>query len=136
MKITFHKFCICLFVITLFLSSMASAYGIMPYADTEFDSATTLLKSTKQVSFRAVTYNVKSSISVTACWLEKENSDGSWSKVCTLTPPSVVSVNSFTYSATMDYSSYIGTGTYRICATYNADGHTITRYSNERTFSN
>ena len=136
MKTTFRKLCICLLVVSLFLSSMASAYEIMPYADTEFDSATTLLKATKQVSFRAVTYNVKSSISVTACWLEKENSDGSWSTVCTLPPPSVVSANSFTYSATMDYSSEIGTGTYRIRATYNADGHTITRYSNERTFSN
>lgn len=127
-------FCVLVFVSVSMFCLFAVAEDIMPCADSEFASATTVLKSTKQVSFRAITNNVKSSISVTACWLEKENSDGSWSTVCTLTPPSVVSENSFTYSATMDYSSYIGTGTYRIQATYNADGHTITRCSNERTF--
>lgn len=73
---------------------------------------------------------------VTACWLEQKNNDGSWTTVCSLAAPSVVSQNDFSYSATMDYSSEIGTGTYRIRAVYNADGHAITRYSNERTFSN
>lgn len=134
MKALFHKLCICFLTISLLFGSMANAYEIMPCADTEFDSVTTLLKSTKQVSFRAVTYNIKSSISVTACWLEKESSNGSWSTVCSLTPPSYVSENAFTYSATVDYSKYIGTGNYRIRATYNADGHAITRYSNERKF--
>ena len=125
-------------VFSLFIAcfAIAESYEVMPCADTEFNSATTLLKSSKQVSFRAVTYNVKSSISVTACWLEQKNDDGSWTTVCSLNTPSAVSQNDFSYSATMDYSSEIGTGTYRIRATYNADGHTITRYSNERTFSN
>lgn len=121
-------------IITSF--AIAESYEVMPCADTEFNSVTTLLKSSKQVSFRAVTYNVKSSISVTACWLEQENDDGSWTTVCSLDVPSTVSQDDFSYYATMDYSSVIGTGTYRIGATYNADGHTITRYSNERTFSN
>lgn len=123
-------------LVTLSFCVIASAYEITPYADTEFDSASTYLKASKQVSFRAVTYNVKSSISVTACWLEQKNDDGSWTTICSLAAPSVVSQNDFSYSATMDYSSEIGAGTYRIRATYNADDHTITRYSNERTFSN
>ena len=38
------------------------------------------------------------------------------------------------YSTEVDYSSYIGTGTYRVAGMFNADGHMITRYSNERTF--
>ena len=114
--------------------AFADSYDIMPCADSEFNSATTLLKSTKQVSFRAVAYNVKSSISVTACWLEIQDSDGNWSTVCQLPPPSYVSENAFTYSYTVDYSDYIGSGTYRIWATYDADGHSITRCSNERTF--
>lgn len=127
-------------VLILLLSYILSCYAIadsheiMPYADAEFNSATTFLKSTKQVSFRAVTYNIKSSISVSACWLEQKNANGIWSTVCALKTPSIVSVNDFSYSATMDYSSAIGSGTYRIKATYDADGHAITRYSNERTF--
>lgn len=134
MKVALRKLCMCFLAVSLIFCSMASAYEITPYADTEFDSATTLLKATKQVSFRAVTYNVKSSISVTTCWLEKENDDGTWSTVCTLPPPGIEAEDTFAYSATVDYSEYIGTGNYRIRATYNADGHTITRYSNERTF--
>ena len=36
----------------------------------------------------------------------------------------------------MNHSYIIGAGTYRVGFTANADGHAITRYSNERTFSN
>lgn len=127
---------IMLSVFLLFSVEYATADDIIPLADTEFASVTTTLKATKQVSFRALTNDMKSNISVTACWLEQKNDDGSWTTVCSLDVPSVVSQNDFSYSAIMDYSSVIGTGTYRIGATYNADGHTITRYSNERTFSN
>ena len=116
------------------LASTSFADEIMPCADSEFASATTTLQASKQVSFRAVTNNVKSSISVTACWLEKENSDGTWTWVCSLPAPDYVASGTFAYSTTKDYSSYIGTGTYRVQATYNADGHSITRCSNERTF--
>lgn len=38
------------------------------------------------------------------------------------------------YYKEMDYSDKIGTGTYRVGATFDADGHSITRYSNSRTF--
>lgn len=127
---------IMLSVLLLFSAEYATADGITPRADSEFASVTTTLKASKQVSFRALTNDLKTSISVTACWLEQKNNDGSWTTVCSLAAPSVVSQNDFSYSATMDYSSEIGTGTYRIRAAYNADGHTITRYSNERTFSN
>lgn len=123
-----------LLVFLLASTNTSKADDITPYADSEFASVTTVLKKTKQVSFRAVTNNVKATISVTACWLEIENDDGTWSTVCSLPTPSFVASETFAYSTTVDYSEYIGTGTYRIRATYNADGHTITRYSNERTF--
>lgn len=126
--------CVVLCMIMVAALTSAVAQELMPYADTEFDSASTVLKSSKQVSFRCVTYETKNSLSVTACWLEKKNTNGSWSYVRSLTPPSTVLTNTFAYSATADYSAYIGSGTYRVWATYNADGHTISRCSNERTF--
>lgn len=121
-------------IISLLLCNFAAASGIMPLADSEFTTTTLLLKSSKQVAFRATTYEVKDSISVTACWLEKENSDGTWSTVCSLPAPSAVATDNFSFATNADYSSYIGSGTYRIGATFNADGHTLSVTSNERTF--
>ncbi len=114
--------------------SIASASEIMPFADAEFNSTATVLKSTKQVSFRCVTYETMDRLSVTSYYLERKNNDGSWSYVCSLPAPTTVYYDAYAYSATVDYSSYIGTGTYRVWATYDADGHSITRYSNERTY--
>lgn len=116
------------------VTGIAYAEGIVPYADTEFDSASTTLKSSKQVTFRAVTYDTKDCLSVTSCYLEIKNDDGSWSYVCSLPAPTTKYYDAYAYSATVDYSSYIGSGTYRVWATYDADGHSITRCSNERTY--
>lgn len=126
---------ICLFLaFSIFSCSIAIASTVMPCADTEFLSTTVLLKSTKQVSFRATTYDEKDKISVTACWLEKKNADGSWTTVCSLPAPSAYASESISFSTTVNYSSYIGTGNFRIQATFNADGHTLTVTSNERSF--
>ncbi len=54
-------------------------------------------------------------------------------KQCDLEAPAAHS-NTFSDYKEMDYSDKIGTGTYRIGATFDADGHSITRYSNSRTF--
>ena len=123
---------VCILCVIMMTSSVM-AEGIVPYADTEFDSATPSLLSSKSVKFTADTYATKSKITVTACWLEK-SVNGSWSKVCDLTPPSYVATNTFYYSTTVSYASQIGSGTFRVWATFNADGHEITRCSNERTF--
>ena len=40
----------------------------------------------------------------------------------------------YIYGASISYAAYIGSGTYRITATYEADGYQITRNSNERSF--
>lgn len=81
----------------LFLNTCSFASEITPYADTEFDSATPSLLSSESVKFTASTYDTKASISVTACWLETYM-NGSWIKVCNLTPPSHVATNTFYYS--------------------------------------
>lgn len=127
---------ICAFVLVFFSVTFinADASEIMPRADSEFASITISLKSSEQVSFRAIAYDIKKQIKVTACWLERKNADDSWSNVGTLTPPGVIAENAFSYSATVDYSSNIGSGTYRVGATFDADGHSVSRYSNERTY--
>ena len=101
-------------------------------ADEVFDSATVSLKTTKKVVYDATTYGTKKSISITNCWLEKK-SGSKWIRQCALETPSA-GKNTFGYVREMDYSDDIGTGTYRIGATFDADGHSITRYSNSRTF--
>lgn len=118
-----------------FLSaSFAETAEIAPRADTEFMSTTIVLKSSKSVSFRATTYEIKDSISISACWLQIENDDGTWTTVCSLPVPSETGSETISFSTSASYSSYIGTGTYRIRATFNADGHTVTVNSNERSF--
>lgn len=127
-----------LLIVTIVISlsiSQSLANQIDPLSDSEFDIVTTTLKSTKSAKFDCTTYDIKNSISVTYCWLEKKATNGTWFYVCALTPPSTVHSGTFAYTAIVDYSAYIGTGTYRIWATYNADGHTVTRCSNERTFN-
>ena len=62
-----------------------------------------------------------------------KKSGSKWIRQCALETPSA-GKNTFGYVREMDYSDDIGTGTYRIGATFDADGHSITRYSNSRTF--
>lgn len=124
---------LCLVAITCLMVNYACAIEIVPYEDSEFMSASASLSERKDVSFSCVTYYDKETIKITACWLQKKNGN-TWSKVCTLQAPTVVMNNINVYAAVMDYSSSIGTGTYRIGFTVNADGHAITRYSNEQTF--
>lgn len=124
----------CLLLTLYCLQAIALASEIVPYADQKFDFATTVLLSTKEVSFRAATYSTMDCLSVTACWLEIEETNGSWSYVCSLPAPTVTYTNAYAYFYTQDYSAYIGTGKYRVWATYDADGHSITRCSNERIF--
>lgn len=131
-RLWFVAICILIFALTGIGNAMAQE--IIPRADTEFVSATTTLKTNKEVTFRSVTYGTKDKLSVVACWLEKKNTDGSWFYVCSMTPPSTVCTNTGAYYASKDYSNYIGTGTYRVWATYDADGHRISRCSNERTY--
>lgn len=122
---------IMLFVFSLSFIGIATAAIL---ADPVFESATTNLKSTKNATFYAETSSVQSSIKVTRVRLYKQNSNGTWSYVRDLPAPTHEATNTMLFGATKDYSSYIGTGTYRIYTTFCADGHYISRYSNTKTY--
>lgn len=102
-------------------------------ADPEFDSASITLTSSKLVVYSANLYNEKKRIEVVEADLYKKV-NGDWTHVTSLPVPAFVGTNTELYGASISYASYIGTGTYRVTATFSADGYEITRNSNERTF--
>lgn len=103
-------------------------------ADAVFGSASAFLSSNKLIVFNCVAYDVHNRISITNVWLEQEI-DGEWEHVKSLTPPSYVALNMQAYGFEVDYSASItGTGTFRVGFTVDADGYSISRYSNSRTF--
>lgn len=112
--------------------SCSFAEEITPRADLVFQNASATLCSGKFVVFTALTYDIADSVSVTSVQLEKKV-NGNWSYVTDLACPSE-QTSCFRYSQTEYYTSDISTGTYRVIVTFCADGHTITRTSNERTF--
>lgn len=130
-KIT--RIVICILILVSVCVNTAIAFDATPFADSEFFSVTALLSTRKDVSFSCSTYDIKETIKITSCWLQKK-SGNSWNWVCSLEAPSTVAYNTDTYVALKSYSEEIGTGTFRIGFVVNADGHAITRYSNERTF--
>ncbi len=123
---------LCVMMLTL---SIGFAEEIAPYADSVFYSAYISLSTRKDATFVGKTYHIQNTISVTACSLEKKTGADSWTQVEILTPPKDICTNTHSYGSLVSYTSEIGVGTYRIKATFDADGHTITRYSNERTFN-
>lgn len=124
---------IIVFLFTFLLTANALANEITPYADEVFSSITITLASTKKTTFECVTKDFCDSIKVTSCSLY-QYVDGKWKYIKSLPKPDGESKDDFFYSSTVDYSDYIGTGTYKITATFNADGHPATRSSNERSF--
>lgn len=115
------------------ISTAGIANGIMPCADLYFDSASAFLAANKLVVFDCTLYDVYDCISVTRVWLERKIS-GEWVYAKELTLPSYVAYNMADYVAEISYSSDIGSGTFRIGFTVDADGYAISRYSNSRTF--
>lgn len=122
-----------LFVVFVVITSVAVAEQVEPRADLYFDSATAFLATDKRVVFDCTTYDVHDQISITNVWLEQKV-DGDWTTIKSLPSPTNIAQNTLSYGAVADYSEAIGVGTFRIGFTANADGHTITRYSNSRTF--
>lgn len=112
--------------------SYSFADEIAPCADLVFQNAGATLCPGKYVVFTALTYDVAESVSITSVQLEQEV-NGNWTYIADLEcPPAQTSC--FRYSQTKYYTSEISTGTYRVVVTFCADGHSITRTSNERTF--
>ena len=102
-------------------------------ADPVFDSISVNVSSNKTVSFLAVTTEEHNSIEITRVRLYKKINNV-WTYQGDLPLPTNVTVLSDSLSATADYSSYIGTGTYILYTTFSADGYSVSRYSNSRTF--
>lgn len=130
------KYAVTLFFLLVYaISSLSTAWAsdVIATADSEFSIATISLSTRKDATFIGRTNTEKTTISISSCWLEQK-SGTKWVYACDLTPPDHISTNTKYYSALTDYSSKIGTGTYRIGATFCADGHAINRYSNERSF--
>lgn len=122
-------------ILLLTLAATGLASGIVPYADTHFDSLTINLTSFKYVAYQATAKEEYGVIKVTSSKLQQKVGS-KWTNVCDLDVPDVEENNSKIYDEVMDYSDVIGAGTFRISATFYADGHTATRTSNERTFTN
>ena len=101
-------------------------------ADPEFCSASITLTSNKLVVYSANLNYEKDSIKVVSAILYRKLGNN-WYHVGILPVPSN-EYSGYSYGASIDYSSYISTGTYRVQATFEADGYQITRNSNERTF--
>ena len=113
--------------------SCSLAEAIMPLADDVFDATKVDLSPTGRVKLYCATYENKDTIKVTACWLEKKVGQD-WEFDCSLTPPTEESHNTNGYAASFNCLSSIGSGTYRLAATFNADGYEITRRSTDVTF--
>ena len=127
---------IAIIMVIITLSSSIMTASAATLADEYFGIAGITLTTTEAGSFSATTNFIVGFIRVDSCWLQKWNGS-SWQYYCWLPAPSDVYTNTIVYGAYMDYSSYIPNdgGTYRIGAYYNADNHTIRRYSNSRTFN-
>ena len=104
-------------------------------ADPIFYSITITLTTSKSALFSAHTYDIVGSIKVASCWLQKKVGD-SWTYYCWLPAPSDESNNTIGYESSMNYSSYIPSdgNFYRVAGRFVADGHSATRYSNQRSF--
>ena len=63
---------ICAILLTCVIANIGVASKVMPLADSEFDIASALLSTRKDVSFSCSTYEVKSTIKITSCWLQKK----------------------------------------------------------------
>ena len=125
-----------LIVVLTSMLNVVFAQDIMPYADEVFHKAAATLYSDKWVTYNCIVYDSVAELKITSCWLQKKV-NGTWVWQKSLPTGGQVETNTDSILYDVDYSSHItGAGTYRVGFTANADGHTITRYSNERTFSN
>lgn len=125
---------ILLLVLGLFAAVMvASAEEASPRADETTYSASVTLSASKNVTFRCTAVAPQSSIYVSSCWLEVWMS-GTWKRVLELTPPSTVLTNAIFFNTTKSYADRIGSGTFRVGATFSVGGNLVTRRSEQRSF--
>lgn len=121
-----------LVLILIFMISTVTVFADTMEDDT-FHSTYTNLSSSKVVTFYARTKTIQSKIYVSSCHLYKKNgNDWVWNR--SLPAPSESATNATTFGTTKDYSSYIGSGTYRIYVTYRTTNDSISKYTNIQTY--
>lgn len=118
-------------VILLTICMPVFAGAISTFAHSTIGAASVSLASNKKVGFSVAAIS-SCTIKVTSCYVQKQNSNGTWSKVGDVEKPS--SVTGLTMNASSDASSLIGSGTYRVICVYSANGETTTCTSSTRTF--
>ena len=111
----------------------ASAETAAPRADETSCTASVSLSAGKSATFRCTAMFPQSSIYVSSCWLEVWMS-GTWKRVLELTPPSTVLTNAIFFNTTKSYADRIGSGTFRVGATFSVGGNLVTRRSEQRSF--
>ena len=123
------------FILILSVYSTAFAYDIMPFANEYYAEASVAFTSSGKAAFSAQTTFVFSKLTVTSCSLEVKT-NGVWKSAGTLAVPTAVSKDTTIFDAQMNYGSSCTAGkTYRVKATFNADGHTITKTSGAATYN-
>jgi len=123
---------LCIICILASCTALADTAGT--YANLIFEGAGITLTTRMDAEFLAGTKRTCSSIYISSCSLEEQNTDGSWSFVKYLTPPPDKATNESDFGANANYASQCTSGhTYRIKATFAAvyDGtiYTVNRTS-------
>lgn len=129
------KFLVYIIALTLFavvLPEQPAYAEAMPLSSDSFVSASVSVSTSGTANFSA-TVRHSCTISVSSCTLQKME-DGKWVYAATLaTPP--IKERAMRYSAKKDYSASMTKGvTYRIIATFKADGDSVTKTSNSFTY--
>ena len=119
-------------VICLIITNVSFADQSQHRADEYFNSGSAKLYANKIVGIFAKTEFVVNCISADYCKLYKLVGS-SWQLIHTSYPTYYVT-NDWQFGTQVDFSSYIDSGTFRVEVRFNADGHTLTKYSNSRVF--
>jgi len=123
------------FIILILVFSLINYYSFAGQSQVDasdvFSSGSASLYATKTAGLFATTQYSVSSIKADYCILYKQVGS-SWVYVYTINPSDECSGCQF--EAYVDFSAYISTGTYRVKVCFRANGHTIIRFSNPRTF--
>lgn len=123
---------IALMLLTAVLPKQPACAEAVPLSSDSFTSASVRVSASGTASFSA-TMRYPCNISVSSCILQKQV-NGRWVFAASLTPPPSKS-NAIKYSAKKDYSADMTSGiTYRIVATFTADGESVTATSNSVTY--
>lgn len=120
------------FVICCIIVNVSFAEQSQHRADEYFNSGSAKLYASKIVGIIAKTEFVVDRISADYCKLYKLVGS-SWQLVSTIYPTYYVT-NDWQFGTQVDFSSFIDSGTYKVEVRFNADGHTLTKYSNSRVF--